>query len=184
MGSKRVHIRVGEDRREKWKDHATEDFEDKYGSVSKLIRNAVETQIDIDSGNLSAGGSTGETTVEPNGRIDDIKVTVEDNGSTLEDIQERLTKIHDDVVSGGMPEPELVFSDVYGELPVVEDSFAEADKAATAREFGMTATEVAEKIDMSEDDVGSALIQLYYEYDGVEMLMTREFDSPRYWRTE
>ena len=182
MGSKRVHIRVGEDRRKKWKDHATEDFEDKYGSVSKLIRDAVETQMDIDKGNLSTGGSDTDApqTVEPNGRIDDIKVTVEDNSDVLEDIEERLSHMHDTMLSqGGIPDDML--SDVYGTLEVVEGGFADADKDAIAREFGMTPSDVATEADISIEEAGQALVLLRYEYDDVDMLMRGEFDEPRYW---
>jgi hypothetical protein len=180
--SEQVHIRVGEGRKEKWNAHATEDHADKYGSVSKLIRHAVERQIEMDTGDTPVGPSEGAQTVEPNGRIDDILTGVEDNGSALEEIQNRLARLHDDVVSGGMPEPEVVFSEVYGAVPAVEDSFSEADEAAIAREFGATAAEIADDTDMTVEEVSRALIQLHYEYDDVAMLMTREFDSPRYWR--
>jgi len=71
---------------------------------------------------------------------------------------------------------------VYGAIPAVEDSFADADETAIAKEFGATATEIAEDTDLSEEETARALIQLHYEYDDVEMVMTREFDSPRYWR--
>jgi hypothetical protein len=179
--SEKVHIRVGEGRKTKWDTHATEDHADKYGTMSKLIRHAVERQIEVDAGDTPAGQSDASQTVEANGRIDDIKTGVEDNGSALEDIQNRLAELHNDVVSGGMPDPELVFSDVYGAIPTVEDSFADADETAVAREFGATAGEIADDVDMSEAEVSRALIQLHYEYDDVAMLMTREFDQPRYW---
>lgn len=182
MGSKRVHIRVGENRREKWKEHAAEDFEDKYGSVSKLIRDAVETQIDIDSGNLSAGGPTGETTVEPNGRIDDIKVTVEDNESTLEDIQERLTEMHDTMASQGAI-PDRVYSAVYGAIPTVEFEEGKGkEPKELAEEFGAHAPEIAEEAGVSMVEASKVLIEHYHEYDDVEMLMLDQYDAPRYWR--
>jgi hypothetical protein len=176
---------VGENRRKKWDTHATEDHADKYGNVSKLIRHAVERQIEVDAGEGSAptaGGAEGAQAVEANGRVDDILTGVENNESTLESIQERLARLHDDVVSGGMPEPELVFSEVYGAVPTVEDSFSGADEAAIAREFGATAEEIAEDVELSQEEAARALIQLHYEYDDVGMLMTQEFDSPRYWR--
>lgn len=182
--SEKVHIRVGDGRKEKWDTHASEDHADKYGTMSKLIRHAVERQIEVDTGASPSEPSQGTQPVEANGRIDDILTGVEDNGSALEAIQNRLAKIHDDVVSGGMPEPELMFSDVYGAVPAVEDSFSEADKLAVAREFGATADEIAEDLEMSVDEAARALIQLHYEYDDVEMIMTDEFDAPRYWRSE
>lgn len=184
MGSKQVHIRVGENRRERWQDHAKDDFGDKYGSVSALIRQAVETQMDIDKGNLSAGGdgSDAPQTVEANGRIDDILTGVEDNGSALEAIEDRLTNMHDTMLSqGGIPDK--VFSDVYGHLPVVKDGFEDADKDAIALEFGATAAEIADKAGVSELEAERALVQLRYDddYSGVNMLMTEGFGAPRYW---
>jgi hypothetical protein len=65
----------------------------------------------------------------------------------------------------------------------VKDGFENADKDAIARKFGETAGEIAEKAGISELEAARALVQLHYEdeYSGVEMLMTREFDGPRYW---
>jgi hypothetical protein len=165
--SEQVHIRVGEGRKEKWDAHATEDHADKDGSVSKLIRHAVERQIEMDSGDTPVGPSDGAQTVEPNGRIDDILTGVENNGSALEEIQNRLARLHDDVVSGGMPEPEVVFSEVYGAVPAVEDGFTDADESAIATEFGATVEEIADDVEMTVEEVSRALIQLHYEYDDV-----------------
>jgi hypothetical protein len=173
--SEQVHIRVGESRHEKWVKHAEAEYD---GNMSKLIRGAVEKEI-------SGAGDTasdGAQTVEPNGRIDDILNGVEDNGSALEAIQDRLENIHDTMLSqGGLPDK--VFSDVYGALPTVKDGFEGADKDAIAVEFGATAAEIAENAGVSELEAERALVQLRYEdeYSGVEMLMTEGFDSPRYW---
>lgn len=180
--SEQVHIRVGEGRKEKWDTHATEEHGDKYGSVSKLIRHAVERQIEMDAEGGSEPTGDGSQSVEANGRIDDILNGVEDNGSALEAIEGRLENIHDTMLSqGGIPDS--VFSDVYGALPTVKDGFENADKDAIARKFGETAGEIAEKAGISELEAARALVQLHYEdeYSGVEMLMTREFDGPRYW---
>ncbi|QGA81590.1 hypothetical protein [Halomicrobium sp. LC1Hm] len=175
--SEQVHIRVGESRHQKWVSHAEAEYD---GNMSKLIRAAVEKEISgaSDGGSPSDGGET----VEANGRIDDILNGVEDNGSALEAIEDRLEKMHDTMLSqGGIPDS--VFSDIYGALNPVEDGFEDADKDAIAREFGETAGEIAEKAGVTELEAARALVQLHYEdeYSGVEMLMTREFDGPRYW---
>ncbi|MDL0145795.1 hypothetical protein [Halobacterium salinarum] len=173
--SEQVHIRVGESRHEKWVNHAEAEYD---GNMSKLIRSAVEKEISGAGDNASEGAQT----VEPNGRIDDILNGVEDNGSALEAIQDRLENMHDTMLSqGGLPDK--VFSDVYGHLPVVKEGFEDADKGAIAVEFGATAGEIAEKAGISELEASRALVQLYYEdeYSGVQMLMTEGFDAPRYW---
>jgi len=175
--SEQVHIRVGESRHEKWANHAEAEYD---GNMSKLIRAAVEKEI----GGASEDDTTsdGAQTVEPNGRIDDILNGVEDNGSALEAIQDRLENMHDTMLSqGGLPDK--VFSDVYGALPTVKDGFEGADKDAIAVEFGATAGEIAEKAGISELEASRALVQLHYEdeYSGVQMLMTEAFDAPRYW---
>ncbi|MDL0140335.1 hypothetical protein PNP85_12560 [Halobacterium salinarum] len=179
--SEKVHIRVGEGRKAKWDTHAKEDYADKYGSMSKLIRHAVERQIEVDVGE-GGGESEGAQTAEPNGRIDDILNGVEDNGSALEAIQDRLENMHDTMLSqGGIPDK--VFSDVYGALPTVENGFEGADKDAVAERFGATAAEIAEDAGVSELEAARTLVQLHYEddYSGVQMLMTRDFEGPRYW---
>ena len=173
--SEQVHIRVGESRHEKWVQHAEAEYD---GNMSKLIRGAVEKEI-------SGAGDTasdGAQTVEPNGRIDDILNGVEDNGSALEAIQDRLENMHDTMLSqGGLPDK--VFSDVYGALPTVKDGFEDADKDAIALEFGATAAEIAENAGVSELEAERALVQLRYEdeYSAVQMLMAEGFDGPRYW---
>ncbi|GAB3672462.1 hypothetical protein [Halopiger thermotolerans] len=178
--SEKVHIRVGDGRKEKWNEHANDDFGDKYGSMSKLVRHAVERQIERDTGDASA--ESGSQTVEANGRIDDILNGVEDNGSALEAIEDRLEKMHDTMLSqGGIPES--VFSDVYGAIPVVESGFEGADKDAIATEFGATPSEIADEAGVTEEEAARALVQLRYEYgDDVTMLMLRDFEEPRYWR--
>lgn len=173
--SEQVHIRVGESRHEKWVNHAEAEYD---GNMSKLIRAAVEKEI---SGTGDTASEDAQT-VEPNGRIDDILNGVEDNGSALEAIQDRLENMHDTMLSqGGLPDK--VFSDVYGALPTVKDGFEDADKDAIAVEFGATAAEIAEKAGVSELEAERALVQLRYEddYSGVQMLMTEGFDGPRYW---
>ncbi|OYR82322.1 hypothetical protein DJ84_10790 [Halorubrum ezzemoulense] len=180
--SEQVHIRVGEGRKEKWDTHASEDHADKYGSVSKLIRHAVERQIEMDTGEGSDPAADGSQSVEANGRIDDILNGVQDNGSALEAIEGRLENIHDTMLSqGGIPES--VFSDVYGAIPVVESGFEGADKDAVAEQFGATAAEIAEDAGVAEEEAARALVQIRYDYeDDVDMLMTRDYESPRYWR--
>ena len=176
--SEQVHIRVGESRHQKWVSHAEAEYD---GNMSKLIRAAVEKEIS--GGSDGSSPSDGAETVEANGRIDDILNGVEDNGSTLEAIEDRLENMHDTMLSqGGIPNK--VFSDVYGALPVVKDGFEGADKDAIAVEFGATAAEIAEDAGVSELEAGKALVQLYYEddYSDVEMLMTHGFDAPHYWR--
>lgn len=176
--SEQVHIRVGESRHEKWVNHAETEYD---GNMSKLIRAAVEKEI---SGSPDDGSpSDGAETVEANGRMDDILNGVEDNGSALEAIEDCLENMHDTMLSqSGIPSK--VFSDVYGALPVVKDGFEGADKDAIAVEFGATAAEIVEDAGVSELEAGKALVQLYYEddYSDVEMLMTRGFDAPHYWR--
>lgn len=181
MGSKRVHIRVGEDRRDKWHGHATEDFGDKYGSVSALIRDAVETQMDIDKGNLSAGSSeVSNASQQPkaNGRIDAILTGVEDNSASLESIEERLSRIHETMASGGGVSTR-VQSDVYGALVEIEATMDPVKKINTA---GITSTEVAERADVSVEQAESALAQLRREYDDVQMRFREDDDEPLWWR--
>ena len=179
--SEKVHIRVGEGRKAKWDIHATEDHADKYGSMSKLIRHAVERQIEVDTGEGGGGSAEGGQTVEANGRIDDILNGVEDNGGALEAIEDRLENMHDTMLSqGGVPDK--VVSEVYGATPVVESGFEGADKDAVAMKFGATAAEIAEDAGISELEAERALVLLRHEYDDVAMLMTREFEDPRYWR--
>lgn len=178
--SEKVHLRVGEGRKEKWDTHATEDHADKYGSLSALIRHAVESQIERDAGDATEA-SHGAQPVEANGRIDDIKTGVEDNGKTLESIQGRLVEIQDTLVSqGGIPD--RVFSAVYGAIPMVEHGTGTTDKNELAQEFGAKAPEIAEEAGVSMRETSKALAELYHEYDDVEMLMTDEYDAPRYWR--
>lgn len=180
MGSKRVHIRVGENRRDKWNRHASDDFSDKYGSVSALIRTAVETQIDIDKGNLSAGAdaSDGTQTVEANGRIDDILTGVEDNGTALEAIQSRLDRLHEQVSAGGGVS-DKVFSDVFGALVEIEASAGVTERINRA----LTPTDVAEKAGVSVEQAEAALAQMRREYDDVSMAFDpEEHDEPRYWK--
>ncbi|PSQ52970.1 hypothetical protein BRD20_04510 [Halobacteriales archaeon SW_8_65_20] len=149
--------------------------------MSKLIHAAVEKEI---SGASDGGSpSDGAETVEANGRIDDILNSVEDNGSALEAIEDRLENMHDTMLSqGGIPNK--VFSAVYDALPVVKGGFEGADKDAIAAEFGATAAEIAEDAGVSELEAGKALVQLYYEddYSDLEVLMTHGFDAPHYWR--
>lgn len=179
--SEQVHIRVGEGRKGKWDTHATDTHSDKYGSISKLIRHAVERQIEVDTGSHSDTSSTEESGTD--GRIDDVLDGVEDNGKSLESIQQRLENIHDTMLSqGGIPNS--VFSDVYAALPVVKDGFEDAEKDAVATEFGATAEEIADKAGISELEASRALVQLRYgdDYAGVDMLMTRDFEDPHYWK--
>lgn len=176
--SEQVHIRVGESRHEKWVSYAEAEYD---GNMSKLIRAAVEKEISGTSDGDTA--PEGSQTVEANGRVDDILTNVEDNGSALEAIQERLENMHDTMLSqGGIPDK--IFSSVYGAIPVVKRGFEEADKDAIAREFGETAAEIADTAGVSKMEAARALVQLHYDndYGDVEMLMTREFEGPRYWK--
>ena len=175
--SEQVHIRVGETRHEKWVNYAESEYD---GNMSKLIRAAVEKEISGASDGSSS--SDGPQTVEANGRIDDILNGVEDNGSALEAIQDRLENMHDTMLSqGGVPES--VFSKVYGAIPTVDSGFEGADKDAVAKRFGATEEEIAEDAGVAKEEAARALVQIRYDYeDNVKMLMTRDFEGPRYWR--
>jgi len=43
--------------------------------------------------------------------------------------------------------------------------------------------EIAEEAGVTELEANKALVELYYgdDYDGIKMLMTKQFDAPQYW---
>lgn len=177
--SEQVHIRVGEGRRETWKQHAKEDYGDKYGSVAGLIRSAVETQMALDNGDLSANGDSGPTQSQANGRLDDVFAGVQDNGQDLGEIKEQLAEIRDLAASTGAVSDAMI-SDVYGALPVLQ-----LDTPSSLMNKGVTPSEIAEEVDISEDDAARALGELNRSYDDmVQMIRTADMDEPRYGRTE
>ncbi|MDB9248885.1 hypothetical protein PN419_07645 [Halorubrum ezzemoulense] len=174
--SEQVHIRVGETRHKKWDKHAKSEYD---GNMSKLIRSAVEKEI---SG--SEDTNTGDTqTLESGGKIDDILNGVEDNGSALESIEERLENIHDTMISqSGVPDHTL--SEIYGALPVVKGDFKDADNGQIAVEFGETEKEIAEKAGVSELEAGKGIMELSYEeeFSDIKFQTIRDGDEVRYWR--
>lgn len=177
MASKQVHLRVPHEAVDEW-DHHVENGT--YSSRSDLIMRAVDNQIKLDNGELSANGSSGGS--EPNGRIDDILVRTEDNGESLERIEERLTRMHDAVTSkGGVSDQEL--SDVYGEIP---QSHGAGDKGLPPEAIrptdAATPAEIAEKADVDVDTAAVALSQLRRQYDGVHMVMDVGDEEPTYWK--
>jgi len=171
--SEQVHIRVGESRYEKWDNHAEAEYD---GNMSKLIRNAVENEIS------DTGGTARDGTVEANGRIDDILTGVEDNGSALESIEDRLKDIQDTMLTEGGVTPSAA-SAVYGATPLVEKEF-EGDEEAIANRFGATPTEIAEDADVPVAMAVRSLQKNYEEYDSIEKYRGLEDEPPRYWREE
>ena len=98
--SEQVNIRVGDGRKEKWNDHATDDFGEKYGTISKLIWHAVERQIEQNKGGSETGAQQTQP-VEANGQIDDILTGVEDNGNALDSKQDCIDRLYKQVAAGG-----------------------------------------------------------------------------------
>lgn len=176
--SEQVHIRVGETRHEKWVNHAEAEYD---GNMSKLIRNAVENEIsNTSNGNAAADGSQ---TVEANGRIDDILTGVEDNGSSLEAIEDRLKDIQDTMLTEGGVTPTST-SAVYGATPLVEKGLEDADKETIANKFGATPEEIAEDAGVSVAMAVRTLQKNYEEYDSIGKYRGLDDEPSRYWRVE
>lgn len=176
--SEQVHIRVSEGRRADWSAHAKDDYSEKYGNVSALVRHAVERQIERDTGDAQSTATAESADSE---RLADVHDVVTDNHSTLEDVTTELRRLREDVQATTGVSDQVV-SDVYAALPSSrlssDTGFIEGGTT------GVTPAEVAEAADVSEDDAEVALAQLRREFPNVRMLMTSEMDDPVYWREE
>lgn len=176
MGSKQVHIRVGEERRDQWGKHADANG---YSSVSELIRNAVSTQMAVDKGAFNTNGDSSGS--EPNGRLDDTLAQAQDNGQTLERIEEKLARLSETVTAQGAV-GDKVASDVWGAIPEsTAGAGTDLGDMITPSEAA-TPTEIAESAGVDAEAAAGALAQMRRRYDDVHMHWEPTDDEPSYWR--
>lgn len=139
MASKQVHVRLPEQRREKWNEHAETHY---GGNLSRLIRSGVEAQIRADKGESQTAGDT-------SGGLDTVLSAVEDIETRLGDMTAEMGRLGD-AVNQTLTVSDRIASDVFGALP--SNDYKPATPEA-----------IAEEINADVKDVEIALVQLRHE---------------------
>lgn len=98
MGRTQKNIRLNDEQKAEWEDHADESPH--YNSVSELIRVAVRNQIERDRGDVEGGADDGETALdgfdipasgEVLDRIQELRNDIQDLDT---DVRDALTAVH------------------------------------------------------------------------------------------
>lgn len=133
-----VNVRVKESTYEEdWKPAAKSE----YAGMSDLVRTAVRREIDGDHDRQSGDGGSSEVVTEVAEAIDSLE-------NTVRDIDTRLTVVRETVESSG---PEF--------------SFKAAVRETVPHDGGLTAGQIAARLDARESDVQDALDEL----DGIDV---------------
>jgi len=141
-----VNVRVRESEYEDWKEYA----ESQYGGMTDLVRTAVRREIDDHYAGESGG--SGEMVQEVAEAIDSLE-------NTVKDMDRRLTVVRESVESSG---PDY--------------SFKAAVRETVPEDGGLTAGQIAARLDVRESDVAKVLEELEYEE---EVRQTPEGESDK-----
>lgn len=135
-----INIRVTESQKSKWKEYA----EEHYGSLTKLIGQAVSKEIDSGSDDGQGGPSSEAVT--------DLQETVNSLENTVRDMDTRLSSVHESVQGSG--------PDISLRAAVRETLMTQRD-GDNFKEYGLTPSQVAARLEGDTEAVRDALETLF-----------------------
>lgn len=148
---KQVNIRIPKSKKEVWDEFA----EENYGSMTRLVTTAVEKEI---SGGTSAAETSADAAPDSEA-VTDLQETVNSLQGDMNDVQSQLTGVREAVQSG----PGIsVRAAVRETLPELDAQFAFQE------EEGLTAEQVAARLDGDDDEIQDALDTLEAQHPAVE----------------
>lgn len=151
MGRKQVSTRVTEEKKGRWADYA----EETHGSMTALIRQAVDAYVDNDIARNPEGWaeSDGQSGSSPE-MVQEVSAAIDSLENTVNDMDGRLRAVRESVQSGG---PDYSFRAAVRETVPVAESGPDGDYYA---EYGRSVTEIAARLNADESDVRDALGEL------------------------
>lgn len=161
MARPQINIRVDEERKERWKKAAEESPE--YDGLSHLIRLAVEQE-------LAEGGDSGSTEdgqasldEESTDLLREVKGTTDRVEGGVEDVKARLQRVEERVGQSG-----------------ADLSFEAAVRETVPEDTGLTAAQIAGRLNARESEVAKALESLEYEGEIVQHAVDPNADETRW----
>ncbi|MBP1985850.1 hypothetical protein [Halolamina salifodinae] len=140
---KQVNVRVRESTKERWEEYA----QTEYGGMSDLVRTAVRREIAGDHDRENTG-----TTTDP-GMVTEVAESIDGLENTVREMDRRLEAIRESVQS----------EEKYSFKAAIRESLNKRPKDANVEEtpqYGLTASEIAARLDANETDVREALLEL------------------------